>query len=430
MKINLPFRPPDYGSNVENYQANLLYSLAWTWIITTTLLKIIEIAVVPANWLRGVVIIAWIGLASILCLILNQQKHTRLASIIFPLALWLLTTVFLYIGGGIRGSTFIPYIPTIVTSGFLLGVVSGSFMAGLCIISGLVILVLEMKGMLPVNTYYQSSLTIWLIFSRSVLQIIAIQYVVTGRIRTSFEIIAKETRERMDAQIQLEKAYENVRLLNAHVENIREAERAGIAREVHDELGQQLTSLKVEVSWLERKIPLDDALSKERITNIFMMIDDAITTIHRISSDLRPGPLEDLGLIDALEWQSMEFQKRTGISCSLKVNVTEYEFEKNISLAVFRIYQEALTNIVRHASASHVETSFNIDNDFLTLIVKDNGNGFDTTADRNKNSFGLLGMDERAHIINGHLDIESKKGKGTTVILKAPLFLKTYKPLE
>ena len=233
----------------------------------------------------------------------------------------------------------------------------------------------------------------------------------------------------MDAQIQLEKEYENVRLLNAHVETIREAERAGIAREVHDELGQQLTSLKVEVSWLERKIPIDDEFSKEKLANTFMMIDDAITTIHRISSDLRPGPLEDLGLLDALEWQCSEFKKRTGIDCVLKTNITEYDFEKNTSIAVFRIYQEALTNIVRHASASRVETSFNIDNDFLTLIVQDNGKGFDSTAKRNKNSFGLLGMDERAHMINGQLDIESKKGAGTTVILKAPLVLKINKTL-
>jgi signal transduction histidine kinase len=154
------------------------------------------------------------------------------------------------------------------------------------------------------------------------------------------------------------------------------------------------------------------------------LIDDTIITVRRIASELRPSILDDLGLIAALEWQGQEFEKRTGVKSYLNHDILDFNPEKELSTTIFRVYQEALTNITRHAHATQVETTIEIKDNYITLIVKDNGCGIDLNNVNYKNSLGLIGMKERALLFKGDLTIECGKSKGTIIILKIPLIHK------
>ncbi|MES2621502.1 MAG: PAS domain S-box protein [Bacteroidota bacterium] len=227
--------------------------------------------------------------------------------------------------------------------------------------------------------------------------------------------------ERKKAEEEIQKSRSELRQLSAYLQTIREEERTGIAREIHDELGQQLTALKMDTSWLTRKIVAEDEVLHEKLSGMTTLIDDTVKTVRRISTGLRPGILDDLGLIAALEWQSGEFKKRAGIPCYVTTNLEDTFLEKNISTGIFRVYQEALTNIMRHAQATLVETSILKVNSSLVVSIRDNGKGFDIHEVKTKNTLGILGMKERALMFGGELDIKSKKGEGTEIILKVPL---------
>jgi PAS domain S-box-containing protein len=234
-------------------------------------------------------------------------------------------------------------------------------------------------------------------------------------------VLAHDITEKTLAEENLKLSHEKLRQLSSHLENIREEERTNIAREIHDELGQQLTGLKMDVSWLGKKIPGENKTIHEKINGMISLIDDTVKTVRRISSELRPGILDDLGLIDALDWQSNEFEKRTGIRCKFHSAFSEKQFKKNLSTGVFRIYQEALTNVARHAEATEIDASLEQYNGNLILKVHDNGKGFDEAAIANKNTLGLTGMKERASMFGGMIIIESRMGRGTTVFLQVPL---------
>jgi len=212
---------------------------------------------------------------------------------------------------------------------------------------------------------------------------------------------------------------EDLHNLSLHLQNIQENERTAIAREIHDELGQLLTGLKMEVGWLNRKLP-DEPLLKDKGQEILSMISGMLKTVKRIAMDLRPNILDELGLIAALEWQGQEFQKHTGIKSKFLASQLNCDLEKNLSINIFRIYQEALTNIARHANATLVETILKQEDSHISLVVKDNGEGFDLNEVKKKNSLGLIGMKERAIMLHGDLIIESNKPKGTVIILKVP----------
>jgi signal transduction histidine kinase len=216
------------------------------------------------------------------------------------------------------------------------------------------------------------------------------------------------------------KTYEDIRRLNAHLQTIREEERASIAREIHDELGQQLTGLKMDTSWLNKKLSGKDEKLEHKLSDMLSLIDSTVKTVRRISSDLRPGVLDDLGLIAALEWQSSEFEKRSGIACNFTANYHEKEPDKKTAMGIFRVYQEALTNVMRHASATEVNAKLEKQNDHIILTVADNGKGFDSDSNMERKTLGLIGMKERALMMGGELHISSKKGVGTTVTLKIP----------
>lgn len=211
-----------------------------------------------------------------------------------------------------------------------------------------------------------------------------------------------------------------IKKLTAHLQQVREEERTRIAREIHDELGQQLTGLKMDVEWVAKKVSSNSAVS-EKITEMISLIDQTVVTIRRIVSELRPGVLDDLGLVAALEWQCKEFEKRTGIRCESDIKLEDLTFGKDLSINLFRIYQEALTNIARHAKATLVTTVLEEVDDHLVLTIKDNGVGFDNGKGTPDNSWGVVGMRERAAIFKGELKIESSLHKGTVVSIRIPL---------
>lgn len=227
--------------------------------------------------------------------------------------------------------------------------------------------------------------------------------------------------EKILAEEKLKLSHEKLRLLSSHLEHVREEERTNISREIHDELGQQLTGLKMEASWLNKKIPDSDKTVHKKIAGMISLIDETVKTVRRISSELRPRILDDLGLIDAIDWQTKEFEKRTGFRCKFNCKVDELRINKSLSTGIFRVYQETLTNVARHAHASEIKILLERVNGNLILKVHDNGKGFNEAEIKNKHTLGLTGMRERATIFGGALKIESKPGKGTTVLLKVPL---------
>ena len=194
-----------------------------------------------------------------------------------------------------------------------------------------------------------------------------------------------------------------------------------MAREIHDELGQQLTALKMDISWVMKKISETNIVPAEKFSSIISLTDNTIKTVRKISSSLRPSVLDDLGLVAALEWQSNEFESRSGIKCSFSLDTEPHECDRNVALTIFRVYQEALTNITRHAHATKVEAHLSCDDQHVKMTVADNGEGFDVEKVKAKKTFGLIGMKERAEITGGSLNIESKPGSGTIITMILPL---------
>jgi PAS domain S-box-containing protein len=228
--------------------------------------------------------------------------------------------------------------------------------------------------------------------------------------------------DRVKVEAAMRERTEEIQKLTGYLENVREEERKRIAREIHDELGQQLTGLKMDAAWINKKIAGSaDPNILERIATMISLIDETVKTVRRISSELRPGILDDLGLVPAIEWQCQEFEKRTGIRSKCHAGLTDLNIDKNLATNVFRVYQEALTNIARHARATLVETNLRQEDGFINLTIKDNGVGFDTEEIKSQKSLGLVGMRERAMLFHGELTIQSEKGQGTKIVLKAPM---------
>jgi two-component system sensor histidine kinase UhpB len=241
--------------------------------------------------------------------------------------------------------------------------------------------------------------------------------------------VIEKTNELKDINHQLEKEIiehkeieQQLRHLSSRLQSVREEERKSIAREIHDELGQQLTGIKMDLSWLHKKIDYEQpAELQQKVKVLISLIDTTIKTVRKISTELRPGLLDDLGLIAAIEWQCSEFQKRNGIKCQFNTKLEDADFGTTLSTEVFRIVQETLTNILRHANATLVEIKMSISENFLSVEIKDNGQGITQEEIRNTKSLGLLGMGERAKIIGGKFSIEGKPQNGTTVKLQVPL---------
>jgi PAS domain S-box-containing protein len=232
--------------------------------------------------------------------------------------------------------------------------------------------------------------------------------------------VARDITKRKQEEKDLRSSREQLRELATRLQTIREEEGTRIAREIHDELGQTLTGLKIDLLWLKKRTSREPAAVNEKLTTMSRRIDDVIQTVRKISTSLRPGVLQ-LGLPEAIEWQTQEFQAMTGIDSEMSGSVNDGEVNDLQSTNIFRIFQEILTNIARHAHATKVLISLKIENHSLTLGVQDNGRGILDEQVRHPKSLGILGMRERASVLGGDIVIDGVAGKGTSVTVNIPL---------
>lgn len=237
-------------------------------------------------------------------------------------------------------------------------------------------------------------------------------------------ITYEDITDRKFAATELENSRIQLRNLTAHLQSVREKERTRIARELHDELGQLLTAINTEIILLGKKIPPELTSLVERTQSLSSLIDMTMETLKRIYMALRPGMLDHLGLTAAIGWQAEEFEKRTGIRCQVSFAPEDIVLDPDLTTSLFRIFQETLTNISRHAEASRVSASLKATGRKIQLTVKDNGKGITREQMTKPNSFGLLGIRERAEYWGGEVTIKGKPGEGTTVSVAIPLLKK------
>jgi PAS domain S-box-containing protein len=234
-------------------------------------------------------------------------------------------------------------------------------------------------------------------------------------------ITYEDITEREKAKNELEQSREQLRNLYTHLQSVREKERTRIARELHDELGQLLTALNTDLIMLQRKIPDKEVALLEKTDAMVKLIDMTMNTLKRIYMDLRPGMLDHLGLVAAIRWQIEEFRKRSDIGCTIIAEPDEISLDVELSTTVFRIFQETLTNILRHAEATKVNVRLKKTKKYVDLIVRDDGKGIRDEELTKTNSFGLIGIRERAIALGGTAEISGEKGRGTTVKVRIPL---------
>jgi PAS domain S-box-containing protein len=230
-----------------------------------------------------------------------------------------------------------------------------------------------------------------------------------------------EISDRQHAEAELRKSRDQLRALAARLQSVREEERAYIAREIHDELGQACTAIKMDLALIGRKLTKRQSALRAKVDSSIQLVDGTIVTLRKIASEMRPRTLDDLGLPAALEAQAQEFESRTGIHCSVILPPEPLRLDTDRSTAIFRIFQESLTNVARHAHATRVEARLQRENHRIVFQVYDNGTGFDPEVAKTRKSLGLVGMQERALLLNGEFKTEGVPGSGTTVTLTIPL---------
>lgn len=241
-----------------------------------------------------------------------------------------------------------------------------------------------------------------------------------GKVVTILSLIHDITeREKGDAI--LKRSYKQIRQLSEHLQNIREQERTHIAREVHDELGGQLTVIKMDVSWLNQKLDTGNVTIRRRVQNLLKLVDATLNAVRRIAGDLRPSLLDNLGLVAAVEWQLKSFGKRSGVRITFKKPKEEPQLSDQAKNGLFRIFQESLTNVARHADAKSIKVELSLTNNQILLSIIDDGRGFEYDKVARDKTLGILGMKERAEMMGGTYTITSREGKGTMVTVNLPL---------
>jgi signal transduction histidine kinase len=215
---------------------------------------------------------------------------------------------------------------------------------------------------------------------------------------------------------------EQLRALAERLQWVREEDRRRVARDLHDQIGQILTAIKMDMMWMTRHLPESEGVVLARITESIQLIGDGVKAVRTICSGLRPGILDDLGLAAAIEWQASEFVSRNGVRCQVTVPPVDLHLDGDRATATFRIFQECLTNIIRHAQAKSVRVDLCQEEESILLIVEDDGIGFHESGISNAlGSLGLLGMKERAQFCGGDVQISSSPGKGTKVTVRVPV---------
>ena len=231
-------------------------------------------------------------------------------------------------------------------------------------------------------------------------------------------MLSAELSERAMTEQRLRASEDNLRALAAHLESVREEERVSIARDIHDDLGQALTGLKFDIGGLAKACSHDPNVA-EKTAAIGQAIDKIINSVRRISSGLRPEVLDEIGLAAAVEWQAREFSRRTGIRCVVDVEANFNDPDRARSTAVFRIMQELLTNVARHANATRVNVHLS-DGEVIHLRVEDNGRGIDKDKFEHARSLGFMGLRERVLAFGGTIEVEGREGEGTTATVSIP----------
>ncbi len=243
----------------------------------------------------------------------------------------------------------------------------------------------------------------------------------TARLSEVNELLRKEIAERKKMEADLQDSHERLRRLSIHLQKIREEERTSLSRELHDEFGQALTGMKLDVSWIKRRMSQNDGPVIERLDSILEALDRTIDNVQHMSARLRPVVLDDFGLRDAVELAARDLKKRANISYRVITDPYNIILNDTVSTEAFRILQESFTNIMRHSAAKNVTITLKKRKDVLSMQIHDNGKGITKKQLGDPRSFGLTGMQERAHALGGTLSITGIRGKGTTVTLTVPL---------
>ncbi len=241
-----------------------------------------------------------------------------------------------------------------------------------------------------------------------------------GNVITILSLVQDIT-DKKNAENEILEMNEQLRKLSKHLQHIREEERTHMAREIHDQLGQQLTVMKMDISWLNKKLESGESQVKDKIRDMKNVLDDTIKLVRKIAADLRPSLLDDMGLDAAIEWNLGEFEKRSGIKSAVKKTGKALPLPDDVKTGMFRIVQESLTNVARYSEAKNVTVSLQHKNKEIIMTIQDDGVGFDHKEIAAKKTFGLLGMKERTVMMGGQFEISSSPGNGTTVSLKIPL---------
>jgi signal transduction histidine kinase len=234
--------------------------------------------------------------------------------------------------------------------------------------------------------------------------------------------VAERTGELSDANAELTKMTDDLRKLSNHLQSVREEERKHISREIHDELGQFLTAMKFDVAWLHKKLAASDEAIIEKLKALEEQLDAVLRSVRKISAELRPSLLDEIGLAAAMEWHLNEFKKRTAIAYSFEENGHHLQLPDPVKTVLFRIFQESLTNVARHSGATHIQVRLTLEKGGVGMSVRDNGKGFDPQILNNSKSLGILGMKERAAEMNGLVTISSLPGSGSIVSVWLPLY--------
>lgn len=234
-------------------------------------------------------------------------------------------------------------------------------------------------------------------------------------------LLRQEIAERRKMEAALQDSRERLRHLSIHLQKIREDERTSLSRELHDEFGQTLTGMKLDVSWIKRKVAADDGLVVERLNSLLAALDHTIIAVQQMSARLRPVALDDFGLRDAVELAARDVTKRTNITCHIISEPHNMTLNDTVTTGAFRILQEALTNVVRHSGAHEVTILLRKRKNIFTMEISDDGKGIKKKDLVNPRSIGLTGMHERAHALGGTLVIMGVRGKGTSVTVTVPL---------